>query len=483
MSDLLVYKVTAPSLISRTRHIVNATTKHIEYVKKGPVSSENRIVFYRPHGHRATEQSQACDGSLIVEFETADTEPRRYLKPCATPIPLNYVQPTNSGPCREPLTALPDLGSQPNSSHMSQPCLMSLDGLESSTLPYQTLSHLPLNTHRASRTFLDSVSKPTKLLPRRYTGTAMHSGMEGCSPRDSDDDGIDLLAYPSGEDKLERPADACFNHPGYGPEFYRSQHSRRSLHTLGWLLPRPRQPLHRLLTPHNREPVVPSPSRPLSSSVYPQRTRSVTASAKGLATELPALVDPLPGLVLWDVTTRRWRQQQYLNFINPRASVAHWVRVVQGPSHHKDSGLQYAFEWCDSLVETPLSSGPNTTMVDGSSTLDPPTSASHQYDQAAWTQPNSPRSLRSNAPLGDKRARSRGHPGVTCEYYWEASTFSSTLVCYERRTGLPVAKFKRKLWALTYSGKLIVVRALVPSQAFLEFLLFSCLVVLELREH
>ncbi|KAJ1975211.1 hypothetical protein H4R35_003251 [Dimargaris xerosporica] len=479
MSDVIVYKVTAPSLISRTRHLVNTTSNQIEYVKRGPVSSDNRIVFYRPCRHGVTKQRQAYDAPLTTEYETVPLGNRRYLKPSTAPIPPNSTQPTLSVPCFEPLTALPSLDPNPRHLHMSQPSLTGWGGLESSPLPPRMLDHLPLTANRSPRVFLDSVKKPTSLPFRRYTDTAMRSGVEPCNQQgsDNDDDGIDLLGYPLCEEKAELAADVCFNHSGYGPEFYRQQHSQRPPNALERLISRRRQPLHRLLTPHGRDPVVPSSSRPLSSSVYPQLTRSVTAPAKGLATVSPSPVDPMPGVVLWDVTTRRWRQQQCLNFINPRASVAHWVRVTQDPIHHKDGSLQYAFAWSDSQTTMSLPSDPDTSRSNDSSAL-------HQCDQAAGEQHHSPQPFRTNSALGEEdRTRAMEHQEVAREYYWKASTLSSTLVCYERRSGLPIAKFKRRLWALTYSGKLFVVKTLVPSQAFLEFLLFSCLVVLELREH
>ncbi|KAJ1658213.1 hypothetical protein IWQ61_002523 [Dispira simplex] len=455
--DYTVYQIQAPSFFSRTRHVIQKSTRRVVYTKRGPSSFSSRIIFYAPPGSPIYQPLEIAES--LVTSETCQA--RRYLaqSPIRKAIP-SWIQAESDGDRDDEWSVARGTGHAGNDETTA---LTASPAAE----PWSTL-------------FCHTMS-PYSTGPRRtYTemdwsySRGSFSGQARDDRRNSENNEIDGLVESSGF----RNADDYFSK-------------------------REKEIVHRVL----------------SQRLGDGRELSLALSVdKLLGSSIPMTIPSLEAPILWDVNTRRWRKQKCLLFINPRTTLGEWIQVTRD-TWTDTKAIRYAFAWNEPSDRSAARDSPPPLVLPRHRSESPREGRGRQYLDNSLTgqdyryglspplrirpqrvaSPASSGHTPSSSPAdtttmeypwhhgGDNGRHSdvmRNPPshGTVREYYWKPESLSSQLVCYESSSGLPVARFRRKKLPFRYSGTVTVTDALVRSTEFLEFLLFSCLVISEVRD-
>ncbi|KAJ1952226.1 hypothetical protein IWQ62_006271, partial [Dispira parvispora] len=446
--DYTVYQIQAPSFFSRTRHVIQESTRRVVYTKRGPSSFNSRVIFYAPPGSPIYQPLE------VAENLVGTCRNRKYLGQS----PTRKASPSWTGEESDGDKA-DGWSVERDTEHIGNDDTKALTA-SSTAEPWSTL---PCRAN-----------SPFKVGPRRaYTEidwAHVHGSFSGRARDDRrkrENDEIDGLA----ESSDFRVADDYFS--------TREKEAHRVLH-------------QRL--DHGRELSLALSVEKLLGSSIPMTTPSFDAP------------------ILWDVSTRRWRKQKCLLFINPRTTLGGWVQVMRD-TWTDAKAVRYAFSWNEPLDQHATHDLPSPPLaLPRRHSESPRDGRERQYLGNASTgqdyryglpPPLGARPLRAASPASSGHTPSssptdtttveypwhqdsdNGSPldamrspvnrGAAREYYWKPESLSSQLVCYESSSGLPVARFRRKKLPFRYMGTVTITDALVRSAEFVEFLLFSCL--------
>ncbi|KAJ1929113.1 hypothetical protein IWQ60_001473 [Tieghemiomyces parasiticus] len=521
-SACLVLRVEATSLFSKDRKVVDDRTGELLYTKTGPAAKDSRTLFCNVWCGQ-TSLAEALQRAIqeAKPVPAREAIPHAPLRSCTAPVlpttsrrgrrdPTGYATPSMEGG-DDPLDVFDRWDStsgRHQSRHGTEPPAPGMDRPRAQTLDVVPTATLP-RPYRMGRKFLDN------------------------------DDYLGCYDSPSLEvnDDDTNP----FANPGPCPEYYGQFSPKRRY---------PYTPQHAFYMPHEglptstatvgrsgayQLPPSPPPSHLPSPVLASNRRATVTTHTPGPVGRTysePLLARSTAPLVLWDVTTRRWRQQNRLSFINPNDSVVSWVQVARDNWTSVNRTL-YRFVWPAQDSHTrargvvnsgmrPLPALPAATtsqrrFLDPSPPPSPattaafPSSSSSSSSRGSSTSPapfqlsssptphvtvTSARSPLSSVPTpngdgsggpgssgsGEIAFEGQGSAVTGSAYFWTYEQKGKLLTCYHADHNIPIAHYRPKRMALTSGGKFMIHTRYLPSAEFMEFLVFSCLVILDLGE-
>ncbi|RKP34828.1 hypothetical protein BJ085DRAFT_34979 [Dimargaris cristalligena] len=211
--------------------------------------------------------------------------------------------------------------------------------------------------------------------------------------------------------------------------------------------------------------------------------------------------------VLWEVASRQWRRQRQLSFICPQGSVVSWVQLTKDKWSHPKGHTRYRFTWPRSppaltarqLLNPDLR--PILPLTPSGLTPHPATGRANAISGSEQVGGSSsdrfPTPLRSLSSTSSSTSASSGGflplatPSVGCtlsptdgfaeDYYWQFNRSDRSLGCYDAIHNTPIAHYYVKKFLWSFRGRIEVVAGTIHSPEFLQYLIVSCLTILDLK--